>query len=124
MGVGAGFVGEVGQAGAMPKRTIVIPAELSKFGDAIEKVLKQMRDFEALAAKDGEPVDFSAFERAVDGPLEEAKLVAEGASTTRHRRRASLRRRQTVRASRSVRGGVLHERRAGDVGAEPLPRLR
>ncbi len=59
----------------MPKRTIVIPAELSKFGDAIEKVLKQMRDFEALAAKDGEPVDFSAFERAVDGPLEEAKLV-------------------------------------------------
>jgi len=58
----------------MPKRTIEIPEGMEQFGDAIEAVLKRMREFEGTAAKDGEPVNFSEFEQAIDDATDAARL--------------------------------------------------
>lgn len=58
----------------MPKRTIEIPEGMEKFGEAIEATLQRLKEFEATAAKDGEPVNFSEFERAIDASTNAARL--------------------------------------------------
>jgi len=58
----------------MPKRTIEIPEGMEQFGDAVESMLKRLEEFKATAAKDGEPVKFSDFERGIDAGADAAKL--------------------------------------------------
>lgn len=58
----------------MPKRTVEIPEGMEQFGDAVEAMLKRLEQFKAVAAKDGEPVNFSDFERAIDASTDTARL--------------------------------------------------
>lgn len=58
----------------MPKRTIEIPEGMEQFGDAVEAMLRKLEEFKAVAAKDGEPVKFSEFERAIDASTDAVRL--------------------------------------------------
>ncbi|MCC6337487.1 MAG: ISKra4 family transposase [Myxococcales bacterium] len=60
----------------MPKRTIEIPERLAEFGEAMEKALRELERFEALAAKEDGAADFAAFSRALGEHLDEAQLAA------------------------------------------------
>lgn len=60
----------------MPKRTIEIPERLAAFGEAMEKALRDIERFEALADKQDGSADFSAFSRELGEHLDEARLAA------------------------------------------------
>ncbi len=67
--------------GGMPKRTIEIPEGMEQFGDAVEAMVERLKKFEANAAKDGEPVKFSEFERAIDESTDAARLEVKRRAT-------------------------------------------
>ncbi|GMU60015.1 MAG: hypothetical protein AMXMBFR34_17780 [Myxococcaceae bacterium] len=60
----------------MPKRTIEIPERLAEFGEAMEKALRELERFEALAAREDGAAGFAAFSRALGEHLDEAQLAA------------------------------------------------
>lgn len=59
--------------GEMPKRTIEIPEGMELFGDAVETMLRRLKDFEAAATKEGAPVNFTEFEKAIDASASTAQ---------------------------------------------------